>query len=517
MPILVATIVTVVVFAPVVFLSGMGKFLFTPLALSVTFAMIASYAVAFTVIPVYCARILRAGGELGGPRWFQYFERAFERCRTLYGRQLRWTLNHKAVATFVLVAFLGVSALLALSIGTELFPQADTGQFTVHMRAPSGTRIERTEQHVLAVDRAIRETIPPDDLQMIIANSGVLYDWPAAYTPNAGPMDAFLMVQLNEDRRTPSQAYAQRLRRRLREQFPLLEFSFETGGLLSSAMNFGLPSPINIQVEGNRLDIARRIAREVKAYVEAVPGAVDVRIKQKLDYPELTIDIDRTKAAFLGLNAEEVVKNVVTSLNSSVNFDPAFWIDEANGNHYFVGAQYREEAIDSLDTLLDIPITGARQKATGEEVRRAFRPAPHPLDGAGKSEPVRLRNIAGINRTFAPSEVNHHNISRVTDVYANVEGRDIGSMAAEIERRLAGKQWPEGYRVNIRGEVSTMRESFAGLSFGLGLAVVLIYFVMVVLFRSYLDPIIVMLSVPLGLAGVVWILFLTGTTLLRSA
>ncbi len=516
MPILVATVVTVVVFAPVVFLTGVGKFLFTPLALSVTFAMLASYVVALTLVPVYCSKFLKPASQDGGPRWFRMFERSFERFKSAYATSLRWMLKRWLLAGAAVVLLGAVSTLLFPRIGKELFPLLDVGQFAIQMRAPSGTRIEITERYVNQVEDTVQEVIPPSDLQMVISNTGVLYDWPAAYTPNAGPMDSEFMVQLTEDHQTPSFEYVRRLRKIFREQYPFLDFHFKTGGLLTSALNFGLPSPINIQVEGNELDVARDIALEIKSIIESVPGAVDVRIKQNLDYPQLELDIDRSKAAMLGLDAAETVKNVVTSLNSSVNFDPAFWIDESNGNHYLVGAQYREEEIDSIDTLLDIPITGARQEQAAAAMHSLFRPSPKTEPAARNGvdgHPVRLRNIATVRRNTAPTEVNHVNITRVTDVFSNVDGRDIGSVAAEIEQKVAGKNWPEGYFVRMRGEVQSMRESFGGLAFGFVLAVVLIYFVMVALFKSFLDPLIVMLAVPLGLIGVLWILFATGTTL----
>ena len=512
MPIFAATIVTVVVFAPVVFLTGIGRFLFSPLALSVTFAMLASYVVALTVVPVYCARFLRRGhGAVAEESGFS--ERFSQGLQQAYGASLRWMLDRKALTLSVVALLAALSVPLYTRIGTELFPQLDTGQFTIQMRAPSGTRIERTEKYVAEVEQTIRDVIAREDLQILISNIGVLYDWPAAYTRNAGPMDCSLMVQLHEDHSVPSFEYVRRLRQTFRERFPLLELSFETGGMISSAINLGRPSPINVQIQGNRLEVAQQIAREIKSIVETVPGATDVRIQQKLDYPQLTLDIDRSKAAFLGVNAEEAVKNIVTSLNSSVNFDPAFWIDEANGNHYFVGAQYREDDIDSIDTILDIPITGIDQERAASAMSTLFRPAPRSAAGRHAGAPVLLRNIATISRTTAPTEVTHLNISRVTDVYANVEGRDIGAVAAEIEEKLEGKQWPEGYRVTIRGEVASMRESFGGLAFGFVMAVVLVYFVLVALFRSFLDPLIVMLAVPLGLMGVVWILWATGTTL----
>jgi multidrug efflux pump subunit AcrB len=515
MPILVATVVTVVVFAPVVFLAGVGRFLFTPLALSVTFAMLASYLVALTVVPAFCARFLKHVEHSQLPHWFQAFEHRFERFKQAYGLSLSWILDHRWPMLAAVVFVSVFSGILYPWIGKELFPQVDVGQFMIQMRAASGTRIEKTEVQVSAVEEAIRQTIPKEELQMLISNTGVLYDWPAAYTPNAGPMDSSIMVQLNEGHATSAFEYVRRLRQLFRERFPFLTFSFETGGLISSALNFGLPSPVNIQVEGNQLPMAMRIAQEIKRAVETVPGTVDVRIKQKLDYPQINLNIDRTKAAFLGVNAEETVKNVVTSLNSSVNFEPAFWIDERNGNHYFVGAQYNEEDIRSLDTLLDIPITGTRQAAVASAMTALFRSGSMPdlSDNRNSIRPVLLRNIATLQRSFAPTEVNHRNITRVIDVFANVSGRDIGSAATEIEDKLSGKSWPEGYFVQMRGELASMRESFGGLSFGFVLAVVLIYFVMVSLFRSFLDPLIVMLAVPLGLVGVLFILFATGTTL----
>ena len=512
-PILVATVVTIVVFAPVVFLTGIGRFLFTPLAMSVAFAMAASYIVALTIVPAYCAKFLRSpsDGQARQAGWASFSDRAIGRLSDVYGHGLGWMLRYRFVTLGAVALVVLLSVPIYPLIGTELFPRLDTGQFRIQMRAPSGTRIERTEQDVAAVETAIREEIAPEDLQILISNTGVLYDWPAAYTRNAGPMDSSLMVQLHEDHGTPSFEYVRRLRQRFREQFPMIEFSFETGGIISSAINFGLPAPINIQVNGDRLEVAQEIAREIKALVAAVPGAADVRIQQKLDYPQLSLEIDRAKAALLGINADEAVKNIVASLNSSVNFDPAFWIDERNGNHYFVGVQYREEDIDSIDALLDIPITGVKQDRTASAMDRLFRPAPAVTQSNG--QPVLLRNIAEVQRTSAPTEVTHLNISRVTDIFADVDGRDIGAVARDIDAKLAGREWPEGYRVDVRGEVASMRESFGGLAFGFGMAVILVYFVMVALFRSFLDPFIVMLSVPLGLLGVVWILWLTDTTL----
>ncbi len=510
MPILVATIATSVVFFPVVFLTGLGRFLFTPLALSVTFAIFASYFVAMTLVPICCAKFFRAHlPEVthpdGPPQTL--VDRLTERLSAACGVVVGWALGHRGAVVGGTAAIFVASLFLYPWIGKELFPGMDVGQFTVNVRAPSGTRIENTEKLIEQVEKSIQNTIPEHDLSMMISNIGVLLDWPAAYTPNSGAMDAFVLVQLKEDRTRTIQDYVVELRERLNDEYPGIEFSFDTGGILTAALNFGLPSPINVQVEGNNLEVAAKLARRVQKYAEKVPGAVDVRIQQKLDYPQIEVDTDRVRAAYTGLGTVDVVKNVVTAFNSSVNFDPSFWIDHKSGNHYFIGAQYPEERIVSMNTLEHIPISGPYQ-----------------------NKPVLLKNIAKFRRTTAPAEVNHVNLSRVIDVFVNAHGRDVGSVAVDIEKGIeqvraemaaedqaaaaAGEKLPwEGYRIYMRGEVASMRESFAGLAFGLVLASILVYLVMVAQFRSFVDPFIVMFSVPLGLIGVLAMLFVTNTTI----
>lgn len=513
MPVLVSTMVTIIVFAPVVLIEGIGKFLFTPLALTVTLAMTASYVIALTVIPVYCARFLLTSGTRKPYRWFAAFERGYERTRMGYERLVNRVLS---LGRFVLagtVLVLAGSFLLYPYLGKELFPQVDSGQFNIQMRAASGTRIERTEQLVTQVEQAIRKSIGPADLQMLISNIGVLYDWPAAYTPNAGPMDASLMVQLREKHRTTSAVHVDQLRRELGRQFPFIDFSFETGGLIRAAITSGLPSPLDIQIGGNNLAQAQNIAQDLVTMLSGIPGIVDPRIKQRLDYPQIDLRMDREKSAMLGINALEAVQNVVTGLNSSINFNPQFWIDPKNSNHYFLGAQYQEQDVRNLDALLDTPITGAAQQKARVSMANLYRPTPRYAADQDAIQPVLLRNIASMTRSFSPTEINHLDISRVMDVYADVDGRDIASVAADVNKRLSGKKWPTGYTVSMRGEVSAMSDSFRSLGYGFSLAVLLIYFVMVPQFRSMVDPVIVMLAFPLGLIGVLWMLFLTGTTL----
>lgn len=483
MPVLLATITTVAVFFPVVFLSGMGQFLFVPMALAVAFAMAASFIMSVTVVPVACMNIFRIEVH-GGP-----FARLLDILPSTYEKLLRVSLRAKPLVIVSAVAIFVLSLGLYPALGKQLFPYSDSGQFMIRVRAPSGTRIEETEKLITGIEKRVASVIPQSDREMIISNSGVLYDWPAAYTPNSGPHDSFLLVQLTPDRSHSIFHYVDRLRSSLPPDFPGVEFSFDTGGLLSAALNFGLPSPLDIQVEGNDLHVASGIASDILKEIKKIDGVVDARIQQKLDYPQIDVSIDRLKAAALGLTADDAVKNIVTSFNSSINFDPAFWIDNNNGNHYFLGAQYPEEIIESLETLKNIPITSAVQKA-----------------------PVLLKNIATFKRVLAPVEVNHQNIVRVIDVFADVHDRDIGSVSEQVSKILAKQKLPKGYRVQLRGEFANMSESFESLAFGMILAIVLIYLIMVAQFRSFVDPFMIMLAVPLGLTGVLAALFVTGTT-----
>ncbi|MBI2844664.1 MAG: efflux RND transporter permease subunit [Armatimonadetes bacterium] len=493
-PVLVATITTVVVFFPISFMAGIGKFLFMPLALSVGFAMMASYVLSMTLIPAFCARYLQEASPTVSERepwgFAERVDRLFAKLQDAYGAALSSALRFRGRFLLAVAAVFLASLALVPSIGRELFPKVDAGQFTIQVRANSGRRVEDTEKMIARVEQSVRNHIPKQDIKMVISNIGVLYDWPAAYTPNAGPHDSFILVQLEERRSRSAQEYAALLRRKLSDLFPGVSFAFDTGGMLTAALNSGLPSPIDIQIEGNKLDIAQGIAEGVRDYVAKIPGTADVRIQQQLDYPQIGINVDRTRAAYLGLTQEQVVKNVVTATNSSINFDPSFWIDNANGNHYFIGAQYPEERIKSIATLKNIPITSPLQ-----------------------DQPVLLGNLATFDRRSAPAEVHHHNINRVTDVYVNVEGRDVGSVAAQIQPAIDGMNLPSGYFVRMRGEVASMSDSFRNLGIGLILASILVYLVLVAQFRSFLDPFIVMFAVPLGLIGVILILLLTNTAI----
>lgn len=505
-PVLISTITFVVVFFPIVYLSGMAKFLFTPLALAAIFTIVASYVIAMTVVPACCAKFLRKPSTQKNTSMRETTNKGF--VFSFHDKLLRTVLQKKPLVLFTVFLLFLLSLFLFKRTGTELFPQVDAGQFMLLVRAPSGTRIEESEKLMKKVEKEIQDVMgesdpegnkPQSDLQMMISNIGVLMDWPAAYTPNTGPMDSFILAQLKEDARNGTFSYVNILRKRLREKFPGVEFAFDTGGMLTAALNFGLPSPINIQVAGSRLETSYEIAEAIVKEVKKVQGAADVRIAQRLDYPAIDIEVDRVKAAHLGISQEDIVKNIVTALNSSINFDPGFWIDHLSGNHYFIGAQYFEDDIRSLQTLENIPITSSdTMKATV------------------------LKNIATFRRTTAPAVVNHLNISRVIDVYANVSGRDVGSIAAEIEKRLErseklqtlmAKYKQKGYTYHIRGEVQSMKESFRQFGAGLVIAIILVYLVIVVQFRSFRDPFIILCSVPLGFIGVAFMLYFTNTNM----
>ncbi len=527
LPMLVATLTFAIVFLPVVFLSGMAKFLFQPLALAAVTAIVASYFLAITLVPAYCSRFMKQTDRIvEGHRWFS----------RLYSRVLERALSVGALVILVSMAGFGVSAwYMATQMGRELFPQVDSAQCTINVRLPAGTRIEVTEKRLIAIEKEIidiigqpdpayaigKEEKPGSDLQLLVSNIGVLLDWPAAYTPNAGAMDAFMLVQ-TKGKKANIFEYVKRMRARLTERFPGTDFAFDTGGMMTAALNMGEPSPLHFQIQTSKLDSAIDIATTIKDVASEVPGTADARIAQRYDNPILEVEINRERALDYGLTVEEVMKNLISATNSSINFQPAFWIDKNKGNHYFLGVQYPEELL-SIEALKDIPIRG------------------------GSTGSVRMRDVVTFQRTEGPAVVNHRNISRVTDVYVNVlKGFDLGTVCRSIEDKLvklgakpsqdergelyqlgtiendedAWKSQPlanynkfKGRTIRMMGEVRTMRDSFSQFSVGLVIAIALVYLVMVGLFQSFVDPLIVMLAIPMGFIGVVVGLMLTGTHL----
>lgn len=519
-PILVSTLTFAVVFLPVVFLSGLTRFLFSPLAIAAAVAIGASFLLSITLVPAYCAFMFKpqqAGKEetsgSARPSWFANF--------------LRMLISARVVVVLTAIALFAGAIMVTARQGQELFPSVDSGQITMYVRLPSGTRIEKTEETLKSIEQTIidltgqpdpafaldpnKEEHPDSSLQLLISNIGVLMDWPAAYTPNTGPMDAFILLQLKNKSGTQSaNDYVVQLRKTLAEKYRDVEVSFDTGGMLTAALNMGEPAPIHFQVQCSDLEKAQQIAGIIRDTAAEVPGATDVRIAQRIDYPALEVQMDRELAARMQVTPKDVMTNLVAATNSSINFEPTFWIDKNKGNHYFFGVQYREEDLNSKQTLLDISVLGS--------------------DDA----PRRLGSMAVVNKTEGPAVVHHRNISRVTDIYAGVEdGYDVGSVVTAIEQLLEsneklgvtmteddrgpvamlGAEPFAGNSYRMMGEVRLMRDSFSQLTIGLIIASVLVYLVMVVQFRSFRDPFIVLLTVPLGYVGVIGLLWLTGTNL----
>jgi len=518
MPILISTITFAVVFFPTVFLSGLASFLFTPLAVSATIAIFASFLLSITLVPAFCAKFITARGSTGEAESTPWWINA-------YGRLLAGFLKVRWLVAIAAAGLFAGSVMLGSELGQELIPPIDAGQFAIYVRMPSGTNIDVTNERIASIEQSIiasigkadpafalgpeKEQIPDSDLQTLISNIGVLNDWPAAYTPNVGPGDAFMLVQLKGKPSRPGAFdYVEELRDKLTNEFPGVEFAFDTGGMLTSALNMGEPSPLHFQVSGSKLEQMHEIATRVVSAAENVPGTVDVRIAQRLDYPTMTIKMNRDKAARLGLTPDNVMKNLVSATNSSVGFDPAFWIDKSKGNHYFIGVQYPEEILNNVETILNIPVV----------IR----------DGV----PIRLRSVAEIEFGTGPGSVSHRNIGRVMDVYVNLErGYDVGTVMAAIEAEiLADEQLGatldqdergeiyrlanySGNALRSQGEVKEMRKSFGQFFTGFVIAAVLVYLVMVAQFRSFIDPLVIILTVPLGLIGVIAILLSTGSNL----
>lgn len=491
LPVLVTTLTIIIVFFPIIFLTGISKFLFTPLAIVVSLSMIGSRLISMTLVPIMAAAFFKGHSIEHKPKGFLgMFERSINKLTNRYVSSIDKTLKFRwlilgSVALLFVISMFGLQR-----IGRELFPQMDVGQISMDVRMESGTRIEKSEKVIKEIEHFVKGQIG-EDMNLIVSNMGVLNDWPAAYTTNSGTQDATINVQLKEGHKFKTIDLVRKLRPQLKEKFPGVQFIFNTGGIVTSALNFGLPSPIDVQIIGNDLQKAHDIAVKVRGIIQNIEGTEDVRIHQRYDHPEIKIEIDRIKAAQVGINADEVVKNTVSALNSSVNFKPSFWIDEKNGNHYFVGVTYPEVELDNPQSIEDISLKGTNGNIT------------------------QLKNIAKTSLTSAPIEINHLNLQRVTDVFANVEGRDIGFTASEIEKKMEvlRKELPEGYKIEIRGEIQSMNEGFSNLGLGLGLAILLVYLVIVPLLRSFKLPLIIITVIPLGLIGVTAMLLATDTYL----
>jgi len=498
--VLAATITTSIVFFPVVFLYGVSRFLFVALAVAVVLSLFASYFVAMTVVPLFCAKLIKkhqadeevGEGSVGSRLRFitKKFDYYFETALHKYDRSLNRSLL-KPVATVTGLA--GIS-LLALSLypllGVSFFPRTDPGQFVINLKAPSGTRVELTEEYVKQVEQIIRDVVPPKELQIIVSNIGITTDFSAIYTPNSAPHTAFVQVSLKEEHQVGSYEYMRRVREQLSQKLPQLSTYFQSGGLVDAVINLGLPAPIDIQVSGNNLDKVYGVATKIAQPVRALKSVNDVLIPQDIDYPALELDVDREKAGLLGLSQKEIVDNVITALTSNGMIAPNYWIDPQSGNPYMLTVQYPEDAVKTLTDLKQIPLRGPKSM-----------------------QPTFLDSVVKIRTIPSPTEVDHYQLFRVIDIYVSPKTQDLGSVTRQVEDIVKKVNLPTGVRVNLRGSVQGMRASFKSFSIGLILSVVLVYLILVAQFASWKDPFIILLAIPPGMAGVLLFLLVTGTTL----
>ncbi len=493
LPVLAATLTTVVVFFPVTLLYGVSKFLFSALALAVVISLFASYAVALTVVPLFCARFLKhahPGGQGIGARFNAAFNRAFERFLKLYDGIVGIVLA-RPVLTLVLFT-VGFVATLPLfpRLGLAFFPQTDAGQFVMNVKAPSGTRLEETEKSIAKLEALIHRTVPERDLSTVVSNIGVDPGFSALYTSNAAMHTAFVQVGLKPEHHTGSFEYMARVKEAMRTEMPELAAYFSSGSMVDSVLNMGLAAPIDLQVGGSNLQASYQTALELASQIRTIPGVADTFIPQDLDYPALRLEIDRTRAGELGLSEKEVVTNVITALTSNQMVAPNVWIDPNNGNNYYLTVQYPEKQIQNLVDLRSIP-----------------------LHASGNPHPTRLDMVSKLTPFEAPTEVDHYQIRRTLDIYVRPEGEDLGSIADRISAIVNRTKLPTGVDVTLRGMVEGMRASFRSFAIGLSLAVVLLYLILIAQFRSVIDPLIILLALPPGLSGVLITLYTTGTTL----
>jgi multidrug efflux pump subunit AcrB len=508
-PAFVSTLAICIVFVPVVLLTGPAKFLFTPLALAVVFAMLMSYFLSRTIVPTMMHHMLGpeveiyARGEEGlahaqGPIWkFHHaFNLKFERMREKYARMLGWCLHHRSVIASVYCTFVGLSILLIMAVGSDFFPTIDSGQLRLHVRAPGGTRIEETEHVFGQVEQAIRDSFPAGTFPNIIDNIGLPGGLNLAFgdSATAGSGDGEILLSMKEGDRPRVADVQRKLREVLRKRFPNETFFFQAANITNQILNFGIPAPIDVQVSGRDQAGAYTLAKDLNHRISLIPGAVDVHIRQVMDAPAIDLSIDRSKAGQAGLTQANVSNSMLISLSGSGQVAPNQWLNPANGVSYGIGVQTPQSRMDSMDALRDTPIA-----------------AP-----GGGGVPQLLDNLlSGTKRNVTAELLNHYNVQPVFDVYANTDRRDLGGVARDIQKVLDdnSKSVPKGLTVTLRGQVETMVASFQRLSFGLVFAILLIYLLMVVNFQSWLDPFIILTALPGAFAGILWMLFVTQTTI----
>lgn len=503
-PTFVSTLTICIVFVSVVFLEGPAKYLFTPMALSVVFAMLASYLLSRTLVPVMADYLLPAevavhahGAHTGTigvfARFLAIFEAGFESLRSAYVRVLEWGLGHRRVVFGVFASIVASGAMLLPYVGRDFFPTVDAGQFRLHVRAPAGSRLEQTEQYFTAVEDSIREVIPASEVEMLLDNIGLpnrTYAMAFGDSSTTGQADGEILVALKHERSRSTLEYIAKLREELPRRFPELTFYFQPADIVTQILNFGLPAPIDIQIGGPSRMLNYELASQIADRIKGISGLVDVHLHQVTNVPRLHVEVDQARAAQFGMSQRDVANSVLVSLSGSGQVQPNYWVDPANGISYLVESRTPSYKIDSVDSVSTIPVVS-------------------------NGRPVQLlSNVAQISRGTTPEIANHVNVQPVFDVYASVQGRDLGSVAREIHRVLDEfrPQLEPGNSIGIRGQVESMESAFLRLGFGIAFAAVLVYLLMVVNFQSWLDPFIIIMALPGAFVGIVWMLTLWDTT-----
>ena len=512
--VLAATFSTAIVFFPVVLLTGVSKYLFTALALAVVIALFCSYVVAMTVVPLFCSRFIKHTGhdhehesaEPGDPvpqhmrgghgqknlfaTIVYRFNQGFGWLQKSYDRAIHFCLGRPALVVAAFSIFVVLSFALSPFLGQAYFPRTDPGQFVISVKAPTGTRIELTDQYIARVENDVRAVIAPKDLNMIVSNIGVTPDLSAIYTPNSGMHTAFVQVSLKEDHSLSSFAYMQKVRTKLAADLPEIQTYFQSGGLVDSIVNQGLPAPFDIQVSSNDMEGGYVVAQQLAQKMRALHGVSDVLIPQDVDYPGLALNIDRQQASLEGLTPKTIVDSVITAMTSNGQVAPSYWIDPKTGNDYMLTVQYPETQVQTLNDFKQIPLRSPDGKTT-----------------------TPLETVASIKSINTPTEVDHYQLRRIFDVYVMPKAEDLSAIGKEVNSIVKGVHPPHGTVLTVRGSVNNMNESFKSFAVGLILSIVLVFLILMAQFASFVDPLIILLAIPPGISGVILFLLATHTTL----
>jgi HAE1 family hydrophobic/amphiphilic exporter-1 len=539
--VLAATLVDVVDFFPVVFLYGVAKFLFSALALAFCLSLLASFVVAMTVIPLFCSRFLKAVPHVEkqkdkeneydleptattGHSWMERFNarfnRMFNKVLDYYEHWVRRAVVRPGVTVAILSGVFLASLAIYPLLGLAFFPKTDAGQFTINLKVPTGTRIEIANEYVAKVEDLIRHEIEPKDFKRIVSNIGVVPDFSSLYTTNSGPYTATVQVALNEPHRLSSFEYMDQVQKAMASQFPDIRTFFSSGSMVDAILNSGAPAPIDVQVSSPDLDQIYGIAQTLANRIREVHGVGQIYIPQDMNYPALRLDVDRVHAGELGLTQKDVVDNVITALNSNYMIAPNYWVDRKSGNDYYLTVQYFEHGDASIHNMADLGQIPLRDPGNGAGMTCGPSGPPQPGTGhsswacLGGGRPTTvLKNVVDVKQVLTPTEVDHYQIQRAVDIFVTPNGEDLGRVTSSIRNILATEKIPSNVRVNLRGMVQGMEASFKSFAFGFLISFLLLFLILTAQFKSFIDPFLIMLAIPMGFVGVLIILPLTGSTL----